>query len=94
MHHNLVCILLLIQGMLCTNCLYSYDRFNNKQLTLDTSFNNVYYTSNKFHSIEYTNPSDKSSNNVIKNNRTNTTQIIIHLRKPNSTQSLPNLYNI
>ena len=81
---------MMLMGMACVSSIYTYDRFNNKPVTMDTSFNNIYYTSNKFHSIEFTN------NCNIRTNSTNSTSsvLLIRLRKPNSTVSLPNLYNI
>ena len=67
--------------------LYTYDRFNNRPIVIDTSFENVYYTSSNFHSVEFTDC--KLRNNT----KTYRLKPFLKLR-PNSTQSLPNLYQI
>jgi hypothetical protein len=89
---NILKLIVLLNSIVGMKCLYTYDRINNRQITFDTSFHNVYYTSHNFHSIEYA----KTGGRVISNS-TNSSKTLIkycNLRKPNSTKSLPNLHNI
>lgn len=72
--------------------IYTYDRIHNRPIALDTAFNNVYYTSNNFHSIEYTNFLPGNSSFIT--NTTNTSKLCLKLRTVNSSKSLPNLHNI
>ena len=59
--------------------LYTYDRINNRPITFDSSFSNVYYTSANFHSIEFA-----------KLNNSQVYRMKPYLKiRPNSTQSLP-----
>jgi hypothetical protein len=45
----------LLIGFLCQtiNGIYTYDKFYNKGMTVDSSDNRPYYTSNVFHSVDY-----------------------------------------
>lgn len=88
-HNNIKLLLLIAYSLSGLSALYTYDRVNNRQITLDTGFNNVYYTSNNFHSIEYA--SLHGAKNITSQNVTTT---LIKLRKSNATKSLPNLYSI
>ena len=81
MYNKILYILLLLNIISNIESFYNYDRFNNKQIAVNYNKNYVFYTSNLFHSIEYT--------NKVKNNTINKNNTIVQLR--NSSKSLPDI---
>lgn len=80
-------IFLLLLYVFNTLSFYAYDSFNNRAVPLNYGENIIYYTSDIFHSIEY---SDKNKS-CFKTNNTNINNnpIKLKLRKISSSKSLP-----
>ena len=85
MTHKAFILLLLLNTFNNIESFYAYDRFNNRQVPLIYNDNYVFYTSDMFHTIEY---SDKINKNIT-NNNINKNKFIVNLR--NSSKSLPDI---
>ncbi len=64
-------LLLIIMCMQKAAPFYLYDRFNNKGLSsINYNDNNIFYTSNVFHSIEYNNKKINNTKTILLRNST------------------------